>query len=608
MLGDHRPVAGRHARRLACPTARRPPTRRTGGACGTWRRGGPARSNSDGGVVRAAAGSPGRLGVACRRGPSTPCSRATAANGVGRRARDRSRRRRGSRRPCPGTGRTPGGSTRSLSTRPRRPARPRGRGCPPRRRAPRPGRGRPASCACPSTSDGVDGDGRWRSRGSGWRPRRGTRPWGAACVPGAARAHGRRGTGRSIGGPPALERTRRAGRGCWLQTAHTARPQRRPPMNRCVPGAGPGYELVDLAPPRATLRMSPPPSRAGVQCAARGSPPPWRPDLVPPASVAGTPRSSPPPDGPAGPPPARPPRADGPVQQGGHHALPEPLHRPAGARPVRRAPRHDRRPDRRHRRQVPARHRARRAHRPAPHLHPVADVATPSTSRAPASACARSTSASSASAQNEILLKANLLDKQIVDIEGRKVIRVNDVSLDNVEGRPAAGRGGRGRGRAAPPPGHRGPVPDDRPQPQASVPERYIDWEDVDPLDSTIASVRLRVPHAKLAELHPADLASIIEDLAPRDRVGVLASLDDEALADVVEEMEPETQVDVLEDLTPGAGGRHPRGDEPRRRGGPGRGPGPGDPRRDPRPHGEGRGRRGPGAAGLRRRTRRAAS
>jgi Mg2+ transporter MgtE len=81
--------------------------------------------------------------------------------------------------------------------------------------------------------------------------------------------------------------------------------------------------------------------------------------------------------------------------------------------------------------------------------------------------------------------------------------------------------------------------------------ERYIDWEDVDPLDSTIASVRLRVPHAKLAELHPADLASIIEDLAPRDRAGVLAALDDEALADVVEEMEPETQVDVMEDLTP---------------------------------------------------------
>ena len=59
------------------------------------------------------------------------------------------------------------------------------------------------------------------------------------------------------------------------------------------------------------------------------------------------------------------------------------------------------------------------------------------------------------------------------------------------------------------------------------------------------------MPHAGLAELHPADLATIIDQLAPRDRAGVLASLDDEDLADTIEEMEPETQVEVLEDLEP---------------------------------------------------------
>ncbi len=153
--------------------------------------------------------------------------------------------------------------------------------------------------------------------------------------------------------------------------------------------------------------------------------------------------------------------------------------------------------------------------------------------------------------ENEILLKANLLDKQIVDIEGRKVIRVNDVSLDNVEGRlrlVAVDVGAAGLLRRL---GVEGPLRRLARNVKSSIPERYIDWEDVDPLDSTIASVRLRVPHAKLAELHPADLASIIEDLAPRDRAGVLAALNDEALADVVEEMEPETQVDVMEDLTP---------------------------------------------------------
>jgi len=84
-----------------------------------------------------------------------------------------------------------------------------------------------------------------------------------------------------------------------------------------------------------------------------------------------------------------------------------------------------------------------------------------------------------------------------------------------------------------------------------SVPERYIDWEDVDPVESSIASIKLRVPHQGLAELHPADLAAILDRLAPRDRAGVLASLDDEAVADAMEEMEPDTQVEVLEDLAP---------------------------------------------------------
>jgi CBS domain-containing protein len=152
---------------------------------------------------------------------------------------------------------------------------------------------------------------------------------------------------------------------------------------------------------------------------------------------------------------------------------------------------------------------------------------------------------------NEILLKGDLLDRQIVDLEGRKVIRVNDVGLDEVEGSlhvVAVDVGASGLLRR---------LGVERPWRAVSgrlglpLPERYIDWEDVDPLESTIASVRLRVPHARLSALHPADLAQIIDKLTPRDRAGVLASLDDEAVADAIEEMEPETQVEVLEDLEP---------------------------------------------------------
>ena len=152
---------------------------------------------------------------------------------------------------------------------------------------------------------------------------------------------------------------------------------------------------------------------------------------------------------------------------------------------------------------------------------------------------------------NEILLRADLMDKQIVDIDGRKVVRVNDLRLDEVAGAlhlVAVDVGGAGLLRRL---GMEGPFRTLARNLRLPVPERYIDWEDVDPVETSIASIKLRVPHGGLAELHPADLATILDQLAPRDRAGVLASLDDEAVADAIEEMEPDTQVEVLEDLEP---------------------------------------------------------
>ena len=153
---------------------------------------------------------------------------------------------------------------------------------------------------------------------------------------------------------------------------------------------------------------------------------------------------------------------------------------------------------------------------------------------------------------NEILLRSDLMDKQIVDIDGRKVVRVNDLRLDEVEGAlhlVAVDVGAAGLLRRL---GVEGGLRTVARNLHVHVPEKYIDWEDVDPVETSIASIKLRVPHAGLAELHPADLATIIDQLAPRDRAGVLASLGDDAIADAIEEMEPETQVEVLEDLEPG--------------------------------------------------------
>ena len=153
---------------------------------------------------------------------------------------------------------------------------------------------------------------------------------------------------------------------------------------------------------------------------------------------------------------------------------------------------------------------------------------------------------------NEIRLKLDLMDRQIVDIDGRKVVRVNDLRLDEVEGSlhlVAVDVGASGLLRRL---GLEGPWRTIARSLHRDIPERYIDWEDVDPVERTIASVKLRVPHKGLAELHPADLATIIDQLSRNDRVGVIAALDDEAAADAIGEMEPETQVDILEDLEPG--------------------------------------------------------
>jgi len=151
---------------------------------------------------------------------------------------------------------------------------------------------------------------------------------------------------------------------------------------------------------------------------------------------------------------------------------------------------------------------------------------------------------------NEIRLWLDLLDKQIVDVEDRKIVRVNDIQLAPVDGQLRlvavdVGLAGILRRLGLAGPGER----------LARVlhleAENYIEWEDVDPVESSVSSLKLRVPHQALSTLHPADVAHIVEQLAPRDRTGILAALDDERAADVLEELASDDQVDILEALSP---------------------------------------------------------
>jgi magnesium transporter len=151
---------------------------------------------------------------------------------------------------------------------------------------------------------------------------------------------------------------------------------------------------------------------------------------------------------------------------------------------------------------------------------------------------------------NEIRLWLDLLDKQIVDVEDRKIVRVNDIQLAPVEGRLRlvavdVGLAGILRRLGLSGPGER------LARALHLQAENYIEWDDVDPVESSVSSLKLRVPHAALSTLHPADVAHIVEQLAPRDRTGILAALDDERAADVLEELAADDQVDILEALSP---------------------------------------------------------
>ena len=95
----------------------------------------------------------------------------------------------------------------------------------------------------------------------------------------------------------------------------------------------------------------------------------------------------------------------------------------------------------------------------------------------------------------------------------------------------------------------------------AAIPWQFVDVIEVDPA----RRVKLRIEHERLAEMHPSDLADILEDLAPAEREAVFTSLDEEVAAETLEEVDPKLQkallekldeeriADIVEEMDPGA-------------------------------------------------------
>jgi len=149
-----------------------------------------------------------------------------------------------------------------------------------------------------------------------------------------------------------------------------------------------------------------------------------------------------------------------------------------------------------------------------------------------------------------LYLIADLLDKQIVDVDGRKVVRINDIEVASAGGRlrvvaADVGVGGLLRRLGLKSFGRRY-----TPGIYRAVPRAMIAWSSVAPIRETNPSqVRLSVKQSKLARLHPSDLAEIIGDLSAREAAAVVGQLDDETAADAFEHLDSEKQRTLIEDI-----------------------------------------------------------
>ncbi|KAF0206894.1 MAG: hypothetical protein FD171_2132 [Actinobacteria bacterium] len=152
---------------------------------------------------------------------------------------------------------------------------------------------------------------------------------------------------------------------------------------------------------------------------------------------------------------------------------------------------------------------------------------------------------------DEILLARDLLSQQIVDTQGMKVVRVNDLKLSESRNQLrllGAEVGVRGILRGLSPALERGVQRIVRIF-GSELTEDLIAWNYMDLLDRDLSHVQLSVTHKRLHELHPADIADVLEKLTPAQRAKVFEHLDNSQAAETISELEDEFQADVIDDL-----------------------------------------------------------
>ncbi|HEU0250307.1 MAG TPA: CBS domain-containing protein [Solirubrobacteraceae bacterium] len=146
--------------------------------------------------------------------------------------------------------------------------------------------------------------------------------------------------------------------------------------------------------------------------------------------------------------------------------------------------------------------------------------------------------------EEEVLLKRDVLDRQLINVQGARLVRANEIELADVAGSwrvvgvDTGARGG--LRRLLPKPiGHRIATGD------------FLDWASVEPFVGHVPTVRLRIPHPKLAKLHPAQIADLVEAASRREGEEIIEAVgadDRELEADVFEELDEQHLREFLED------------------------------------------------------------
>src|SRR5437868_8220170 len=141
----------------------------------------------------------------------------------------------------------------------------------------------------------------------------------------------------------------------------------------------------------------------------------------------------------------------------------------------------------------------------------------------------------------EVLLARDVLDKQLIDVDGKRVVRVNDVQIIEAANEwrvTGADVSLIGLWRRLAPSFMR-----------SGRPVEVIDWADVGYLATDAATVQLKSSRGKLARLHPVEIARLAEALSYQDGAEMIESLDDETAAETLEEMPPEDQARIIGDM-----------------------------------------------------------